>query len=74
MCYHVNLPSDASALYGLVDANLSNILSTIENNIIECLEARTFKDKSRTAYERFKPVNIVTGVQIFKPIAVLFSE
>lgn len=63
-----------SALYGLIDYNLEVILTTLNDGITECLEAGTFQDRSPPVYLRTKVINIVTGIQIFKPIAVLLAE
>lgn len=62
------------ALYSLIDINLLRIIEVIETNVAACLEAKTFKDNSPVPYLRTKVINIVSGVQIFKPITVLFSE
>lgn len=66
--------ADTSALYGLLDANLSIVIGTIRDSITSCIEGRTFKDKTPALYLRVKPINIVTGAQLFKPITILFSE
>ena len=63
-----------SKLYGLIDANLDIILYTIRENIAACLESGTFSSRSPLPYGRVKVVDIVTGAQIFKPLAVLMSE
>ena len=61
-------------LYGLIDANLDTILETIRENIAACLESGTFNNLNPPPYGRVKVINIVTGAQIFKPLAVLMSE
>lgn len=70
----VSYRTDTSALYGLVDANLTDVLAVIQHAVAECLEARSFEDIRPAPYPRIKPLNISSGVQVFKPIAILLLE
>ena len=63
-----------SALYGLIDNNLKHIIDVLEKNIDACLEAKSFKDPTSTPYLRTKVINIVSGLQVFKPVSVLLAE
>ena len=64
----------SSALYGLIDNHVSTIIKVFDDNIGACLLARSFKDAAPLSYMRPRVLNIVTGLQIFMPIAVLFAE
>ena len=63
-----------SAVYGLVDNHVAQIIKVFDDNILACFEANSFKDSTTVAYLRTRVLNIVTGAQIFKPIAVLLVE
>ncbi|RXK38430.1 hypothetical protein M231_04339 [Tremella mesenterica] len=65
---HVN------ALYGLVENNLEHVITVIDENVKDCMDANNFDDPNSDQYMRHKVVHIVSGAQVFKPIAILFLE
>lgn len=62
-----------SAAFEVVDNHIESIIHTLASCIQSCLDANTFVDKSahRDDLNADNMIKIVSGVQIFKPVALL---
>jgi hypothetical protein len=58
----------------LIDINLNSVIHVLKTCIDDCLDAKTFKDPISTPYLRSKVVEITSGLQVFKPVAVMLEE
>ncbi|KAL1409923.1 hypothetical protein Q8F55_003922 [Vanrija albida] len=62
----------------MLDSNIDHVVKVLQSNIQECLDALTFSDRGRNTYrfglDRQGLISIVSGVQVFKPVASLLVE
>jgi hypothetical protein len=57
-----------------VNNNIERIIEVFDDFLAGCIEVKTFVDPKKTEYLRPQIINIVSGLQVFKPIAILFLE
>ena len=62
-----------SALYGTLEHNMTEFLNTTTTNTKACMSAGTFRNTKHSPFE-LKFVEIVTGLQVFRPIVFLITE
>jgi hypothetical protein len=58
-----------------VDVNIDQIIKNLKNNISACMEANSFDSTARRfGYPNRELVKMVSGVQVFKPVATMLIE
>lgn len=61
-------------MYALMNDNLDHIMQVIETNLSSMIAKKSFAPKTSVAYGRTPVLKLLSGVQVFYSIAVLFME